>query len=97
MDFRLIIDPEAQREIDEAIDWYEKKQKGLGEEFFNYLNGYFKTLMQGNVYFPIKRKPFYRELPLKRFPFVIIYEHTYSEIYVYAVFNTAQDPKKKRK
>ena len=60
-----------------------------------YLDGYFKILKRGNVLFPVKRYPAYRELPLKRFPFVIIYEQTAFEIYVFSVFNADQDPAKK--
>jgi len=92
----LIIDPEAQKEIDEAIEYYETVREGLGFEFYNYLDGYFKTLQQNEAYFQIKRKPIFRELPLKRFPFVIIYEHNYQEIYIYSVFNTYQNPKHKK-
>tara|TARA_R110002049_G_scaffold284031_1_gene464557 strand:+ start:846 stop:1139 length:294 start_codon:yes stop_codon:yes gene_type:complete len=97
MAFKLTIEPEAQIEIEDAIDWYESKQTGLGEEFYNYLDGYFETLKEATALFPIKRRPVFRELPLKRFPYVIIYEHTKSEIFVYSVFNTHQDPIKKTK
>ncbi|SDS25922.1 hypothetical protein SAMN05216503_2481 [Polaribacter sp. KT25b] len=93
----LTIDPAAQIEIDKAIEWYEKVRKGLGLEFYNYLDGYFKTLQQGKVNFQIKRKPVFRELALKRFPYIIIYEFTNEEIYIYSVFNTYQDPIKKKK
>lgn len=92
---KLILDPAAQIEIFKAVDWYESAREGLGKEFYNYLDGYFKTLCEGNVLFPVKRKPAYRELPLKRFPFVIIYEQTAKEIYVFSVFNTHQSPNKK--
>ena len=97
MDSKLLltIDPEAQKEIAQAIEWYESKRKNLGLEFYNYLDGYFQTLLHGDVFFQIKKEPAYRELPLKRFPFVIIYEHFENEIYVYSVFNTHQDPDKK--
>lgn len=40
MGSKLIIEPDAQIEIYDAIDWYESKQIGLGEEFINYLEGY---------------------------------------------------------
>lgn len=66
MGSKLIIEPEAQDEIYDAIDWYESKQTGLGEEFYNYLEGYFETLKNDHADFPIKRKPVFRELPLKR-------------------------------
>jgi len=97
MAFKLIIEPEAVIEIEEAVDWYESQQSGLGKVFYNYLDGYFKTLKEAPASFPIKRRPTYRELVLKRFPYVIIYEHTDTEIFVYSVFNTHQDPNKKAK
>ncbi|MBN4046978.1 type II toxin-antitoxin system RelE/ParE family toxin [bacterium AH-315-P13] len=94
---KLIIEPEAQDEIDEAIEWYESKQVGLGADFFNYLDSYFQTLINDKALFEIKRKPVFRELPLKRFPYVIIYEEYKSEVIVYSVFNTRQHPNKKTK
>jgi len=97
MGSKLIIEPEAQDEIYDAIDWYESKQTGLGEEFYNYLEGYFETLKNDHADFPIKRKPVFRELPLKRFPHVIIYVKSKNTIYVYSVFNTRQHPLKKVK
>lgn len=92
MAYKLIIEPDAQLEIDEAVAWYESKQKELGNEFLDYLEGYFKTLETGKSFFSIKKKPSYRELPLKRFRYVIIYEALEKSIVVYSVFNTHQDP-----
>ncbi|CAL2092858.1 conserved protein of unknown function [Tenacibaculum sp. 190524A02b] len=97
MGFKLIVEYEAQLEIEEAIEYYESNKVGLGAEFFNYLDGYFQTLKNGKATFELKRKPVFRELPLKMFPFVIIYEQYKDEIIVYSVFNTDQDPSKKRK
>lgn len=97
MGSKLIIEPEAQIEIEEAFEWYESKQLGLGAEFLNYLDGYFQTLKNQKALFEIKRKPVFRELPLKRFPYIIIYEVIHNQIIVYSVFQTFQDPVKKRK
>lgn len=97
MGSKLIIELEAQIEIDKAIEWYESKQIGLGADFFNYLDGYFQTLKNGEALFEIKRKPVFRELPLKRFPYIIIYEEYQNQLIVYSVFNTFQDQNKKTK
>jgi len=59
---KLTIEPEAQDEIDKAIEWYESQQTGLGADFFNYLGSYFKTLKNDNALFSIKRKPVFRGL-----------------------------------
>ncbi len=97
MGSKLIIESEAQIEIEKAIEWFESKQVGLGEEFYNYLDGYFQTLKNGKALFQIKRKPAFRELPLKRFPYIIIYEEYQNQVIVYSLFNTFQDPTKKMK
>ena len=95
MDFKLIIVPEAEIEISEAIVYYESKQQGLGSIFVQYLDGYFYTLVKGKAFFEIKRKPTFNELPIKKFPFIIIYEVVRNTIIVYSVFNTHQNPDKK--
>lgn len=64
---KFILDPQAYLEIRDAYRWYENVRQGLGEEFLAYLDGYFKTLQRGNILFPVKRYPAYRELPLKSF------------------------------
>ena len=33
MTYKIIVRPEAQREIQEAFDWYEERSEGLGAEF----------------------------------------------------------------
>lgn len=41
MDYKFVILPMAQREMDQALFWYESRQKGLGIEFLAYLESYF--------------------------------------------------------
>ncbi len=70
---------------------------GLGANFLNYLDGYFQTLKNEKALFEIKRKPVFRKFPFKKFPYIIIYEKFQNQIIIYSVFNTSQDPIKKRK
>ncbi len=97
MGYNLIILPLAQQEIGYAINWYELKQKGLGGEFITYLDNYLLTLRAGGAIFKIRKYPYFRELPLKKFPFVIIYEIRDNDILIFSVFNTHQNPTKKLK
>ena len=92
MSYLLVTVPEARDEIQEAYDYYESKRIGLGDEFLEHLEDYYKILKTEIPFFEIKRKPAYRELPLSRFPYVIIYELRNNIIFVYSVFNTYQDP-----
>ena len=72
MDYRLVILPIAQLEIDKALFWYESQQIGQRVQFLTYLESYFLIFKHGNAVFPIKKHAFFRELPLKKFPFVIV-------------------------
>lgn len=38
MDYELILLPLAQKEIGEAVEYYESRQAGLGMDFITYLN-----------------------------------------------------------
>ena len=96
MSYILEVKDEANLEIIEAYLYYEEKRTGLGEEFLEHLNGYFERIIENPEHFPQKRKP-YREVFIKRFPFLIIYDTTKREVIVYSVFNTWQNPEKKKK
>lgn len=93
----LIIEPEAVIEIEDAVNYYNSKKLNLGNQFIDYLDGYFTTLINAKAKFEIKRLPAYRELPLKRFPFIIIYEIIGNDIIIFSVFNTNRNPDKKNK
>ena len=86
MVFNLKILPLAEKEIDESIKFYESRCKGLGKQFLSYLKSYLKVLKANPELFEIKKKPYYRELPLVKFPFVIIYEIIENDIIIHSVF-----------
>ena len=71
---KLIIAPEAARDIDEAYGWYECQRAGLGEEFLNCVDACMQAIcrtpeMRSKVYDD------YRRGLVRRFPYAIFYEH----------------------
>ncbi|WP_369618654.1 type II toxin-antitoxin system RelE/ParE family toxin [Flavobacterium sp. CFS9] len=82
--------------MDESIEFYESKSKGLGKRFLTYLKSYLKVLKTNPELFEIKREPGYREMTLVKFPFVIIYEIIDNKITIYSVFHTSRNPGRKR-
>ena len=94
--YDLIIKEEAKFEIIEAYNWYEGKQEGLGERFVLDLDDYFERIRSTPEIFP-RRYREYRQVVMKRFPFVIVFEIEEKEVVVYAAFNTYQDPNKLQK
>ena len=94
MKYCLIIKEEANREIIDSYLYYESKSKGLGEKFLENLEIYFERIQEYPKHYQIKRKP-YREVFLKNFPFLIIYEIIENDIVVYAVFHSSRNPNNK--
>ena len=92
----LIIKPRAITMAKEAYEWYEQQSKGLGEIFLSELNNCYKKIEAQPALYSKTKKNF-RQLRLKRFPFVVIYEILRSEVVVFAVFHTSRDPKYKFK
>ena len=74
MVFKIKILPLAEKEIDESIEFYESRSKGLGKQFISYLRSYLKVLKTNPELFEIKKQLGYREMTLVKFPFVIIYD-----------------------
>lgn len=95
MVFEIKILKLAQIEIDESIYFYENRSKGLGKKFFNYLKSYYQILKTNPELFEIKKQPFYRELPLEKYPFVIIYEILNKKVLIHSVFHTSRNPQLK--
>lgn len=94
MKYHLIIKEEANQEIIDSYLYYENQSKGLGEKFLENLEIYFERIQKYPKHYQIKRKP-YREVFVKNFPFVIIYEINENDIIVYAVFHTRRNPNNK--
>ncbi|MFT5250912.1 MAG: plasmid stabilization system protein ParE [bacterium] len=94
--YNLIITPEAQNEIIEAYKWYESKSEGLGKRFFEALDVCFDSIKTNPTTYQ-KIHLNYRQALMKVFPFVVIYEQFNTDLVIFAVFNTYQDPQKKIK
>ncbi len=94
MAFTLVIDPRAIRDIQEAIDYYDEQQAGLGERFEAALNKHLLTL-EKNPFFRIRYDNVHC-LPLKKFPYMVHFtvDEGQQVVTVRAVFHTSLDPKK---
>ena len=56
MRYDLVIKEEAELDIFESYQWYESKRNGLGEEFLNVLEGYFKDIQQSPTHYQVRKK-----------------------------------------
>ena len=77
------------------LNGMKKKQVGLGLRFYKEIRSYVSTLNYAPQAFPVKIEGAIRELPLKVFPFVILYEIIEGEVIVYRIFPTKRNPELK--
>ena len=87
---------EARQEIIDAAAWYRDKRTGLDKIFLLAIEEAISRILNNPA---AGRKIYktYREISLKKFPYVIVYEIIFDSVVIYQVFNTWQNPKKKIK
>jgi len=92
MNRELIVEPEAEAEIDEAANWYDAQSPGLGADFLRSV-GAALAIIQRN---PFQYQIVYDEVrraALRRFPYGLIYSVSDREIIVAACIHGRRDPK----
>ena len=94
MSFTLVIDPRAVRDIQEAIDYYDEQQAGLGARFEAALNKHLLTL-EKNPFFRIRYDEVHC-LPVKQFPYMVHFtiDQDKQVVAIRAVFHTSIDPER---
>ena len=94
--YKLIIKPRAIEMALEAFKWYEEQKAGLGDFFLSEVEiCYDKIEEQPLLYAKIKKD--FRQINLRTFPYVIVFEILKDEVVVYTVFHTSRTPRKKFK
>lgn len=96
--YKIEVREEAQLELQEAFDWYEIQQEGLGRRFILKVREYINHLndFPEQYSFVHKNK---RAVFINYFPYQIIYAVVKDTVVIYSVFHTKRNPKswKKRK
>ncbi|SHE89457.1 Plasmid stabilization system protein ParE [Desulfacinum infernum DSM 9756] len=91
MNIRLVIRPEAERDIQEAYLWYEKRREGLGEDFLLCVEEGLSKIMRSPHMYPVVYRGV-RRLLVRRFPYGIFYVIREELISVLAVLHGHRDP-----
>ncbi len=87
---------EADKEFQEAANWYEDKSEGLGLRFIEVIKIKLEVIQRNPERNP-KRKGNFRESVVRTFPYVIIYTFYKKEniITINSIFHTSLNPRKK--
>lgn len=94
----LIIGKEAEKDIREAYDWYERKLKSLGTSFLAEIEATLEKIQENPHLYALVHQSMRRAL-CRRFPYAVYYMETKSSIVVLAVLQQRRKPVvwKKRK
>lgn len=85
--------PEAQRELDEGIAWYEADYPGRGRRFFDAVQATAKRVLAAPNTFPLwRRRRDIRFAVVPRFPYTLIFRGEGEAVVIYAVAHNKRRP-----
>lgn len=88
----LVIRPEAQADLLEARDWYNRQRTGLGEQFVEAVEHFFERVRTDpNLYAQAFKEV--RRGRLRRFPYVVYYRALADRTEVLAVLHGSRHPR----
>lgn len=93
MQFELFISPVALSESLDAYEFYELTSVGLGDRFLKSLEATYKKISHlPKSYGFISKEKDLRDVNIKNFPFVVIFQIFDNKVIVLRIFNTNRKP-----
>ena len=92
--FDVRFEEDAKFDIAEAFDWYSEISKEISKRFLEEIMLAVQYLENEPQQFKIVYKKF-RQVPLKKFPFVLLYKIDGNIVKIFRVFPTRKNPKNK--
>ena len=89
---RLIIQPQAEIDVADAVAWYEDQRIGLGNEFLDELDLVMERVVYSPFQFPQIRNEVRRAL-LRRFPYSVYFRVSDEAVMLIAVLHQHRDPR----
>jgi toxin ParE1/3/4 len=91
MSRRLIIRPEAEADLTDAVAWYDSREPGLGLELLSEVHsGMARALESPESFSRIRRSPIIRRVLTRRFPYRIFFIVRPDAIVVFAILHAAR-------
>jgi plasmid stabilization system protein ParE len=91
MSLRVVFRRAAQSEFEDAVDWYETRRRGLGEEFVQEVNDAIENAAGRPQQYPVVLGDVRRTV-CRRFPFAIYFRVRGESLVILAVFHGRRDP-----
>lgn len=91
MSRRLVLQIQAEVDVDQAMAWYESERTGLGIEFLQDLNVLLERVEDNPLQFPLVHQEMRRGM-LSRFPYGVCFTVDATQILVLAVVHLHRHP-----
>jgi toxin ParE1/3/4 len=99
MTFKVIAEAEAKREWNEAVDWYETRETGVGWRFDDELQAFLQTLKQNPERFRLVARLTHKATMPEPWPYSIFFtintEHR--EVKILAIWHGSRNPRELRR
>jgi plasmid stabilization system protein ParE len=97
MNFTVELSPKAEKELFEAVLWYESEGTGLGDRFAAEFLRKVSLIQSNPLHYPIKKG--LHETKTDTFPYLLIYKiHSRKQIIlITSVFHTSRHPRRKKR
>ena len=87
----VVILPPAEAELEEAVQFYNERQIGLGEEFLSEFQAAITRIIERPLWFE-QFEPSFRRCRMRRFPYGLIFELADETIVITAVMHLHREP-----
>ncbi|MCZ4317754.1 type II toxin-antitoxin system RelE/ParE family toxin [Aequorivita viscosa] len=92
--YQILIEEDAKFDIAEGYDWYSKISIKISESFLFEIKKIMDYLSRNTFLFQLVYK-YFRQVPIKKFPFVILYKVDPDNVKILRVFPTNMNPESK--
>jgi toxin ParE1/3/4 len=93
MTYALILKPDAERDLADAADYYDRQRTGLGDQFLDAVRDALAVL-KNNPFLSAKIFKEVRQTNVRRFPFVVSYFVEGDRVTVLAVLHGRRHPRR---
>jgi len=91
---RVVVRPAAAADIEDAYEWYESQQPGLGDEFLAALRTTRDRVLEHPEAYPVLHRNTRRALIPQRFPYALFYRLYDDTIVIVACMHAKRDPRR---
>ena len=97
MSYSAKFHPSISLDYTEAYEWYEEKEEGLGQRFFDAVGMKINQILLHPLHYSSKGNETFREVSVDVFPYQIVYQinHDKKEIYISSIHHAKKSPKRK--